>query len=81
MPGALLADDMGLGKTYQSLAFHRPAALLRGDTVPAYRFPLDEVEEVQGEGVALLDDGTVYLTGEAGFDDSPGTVSTLRCTL
>jgi hypothetical protein len=68
-------------RSYQHISFHRPAALLAGDTVPAHRFDLEEVDEVQGEGVALLDDGTVYLTGEAGFEDSLGTVSILRCEL
>jgi hypothetical protein len=68
-------------RSYQSIAFYRPAALIAGDTVPAYRFGLEDVEEVQGEGLALLDDGTVYLTGEAGFDDARGTIAILRCRL
>jgi hypothetical protein len=68
-------------RSYQSIAFHHTPALVGGDTVPAARFELDEVDEVQGEGLAILDDGTVYLTGEAGFDDALGTVSILRCTL
>ncbi len=68
-------------RSYRQLNFHRASALLAGDTVPARRFDLEEVEEVQGEGLALLDDGTVYLTGEAGFEDARGTVSILRCRL
>jgi hypothetical protein len=68
-------------RSYQGITFHRAAALLAGDTVPALRFPLDDVDEVQGEGLTLLDDGTVYLTGEAGFEGARGTVSILRCEL
>jgi hypothetical protein len=68
-------------RSYRELTFHRAHALLSGDTVPVHRFDLEEVEEVQGEGFTLLDNGTVYLTGEAGFDDARGTVSILRCRL
>ncbi|CAN5615406.1 hypothetical protein BH23GEM6_BH23GEM6_23490 [soil metagenome] len=68
-------------RSYQSIAFYRPASLIGGDTVPAYRFDLEDVEEVQGEGLALLDDGTVYLTGEGGFEGARGTIAILRCRL
>jgi hypothetical protein len=68
-------------RAYQSLRFHRAGVLVAGDTVPELRFPLDEVDEVQGEGVALRPDGTVILTGEGGFEQEPGTIVILRCRL
>jgi hypothetical protein len=68
-------------RSYQELRIYRSDALLAGDTVPVLRYDLTDVEAVQGEGLALLDDGTVYLTGEGGFDDEPGSVARLRCTL
>jgi hypothetical protein len=68
-------------RSYRSLAIYRTTSFIGGDTIPAIRFALDDVEEVQGEGLALLDDGRVYLTGEAGFEDARGTVSILECRL
>ncbi len=68
-------------RSYRSLAIYRTAAFIGGDTIPAIRFDLEDVEEVQGEGLAVMDDGRVYLTGEAGFEDARGTVSILECRL
>jgi hypothetical protein len=73
-------DWLGV-RSYRSLAIYRTPSFIGGDTVPAIRFDLDDVEEVQGEGLTLLDDGRVYLTGEAGFEDGRGTVSILECRL
>jgi hypothetical protein len=68
-------------RSYRSLAIYRTASFIGGDTVPTIRFDLDDVDEVQGEGLTLLDNGRVYLTGEAGFEDGRGTVSILECRL
>lgn len=68
-------------RSYQEVRFHRAAELLAGNAAPALRFSLQDVEEVQGEGVSFGPDGSVVLTGEGGFEDAPGTIAVLRCRL
>lgn len=68
-------------RRYKSLAIYRTARLLAGDSTPHLQMDLTPVGEAQGEGVALLDDGTVVLTSEGGFRNAPGTISVLRCEL
>jgi hypothetical protein len=68
-------------RTYQSLSLFRTDALLRGETTPARTIDLTPVGEVQGEAVALADDGRVVLTSERGFKENPATISILRCPL
>lgn len=67
-------------RTYQSVTFYRPV----GDTLR----PIDDgvvnlrsLREVQGEGVALLDDGEVFLTSEGGVFGAPPGMNVLRCVL
>lgn len=68
-------------RSYKALTLYRGAHLVRGDTVPAVTFDLTPVGEAQGEGVALLPDGTVFLSSEGGFGKAAATVSRLRCRL
>lgn len=57
----------------------------KGDRGPValYRFPteLRSGATVQGEGVSIGPDSTVYLVGEGGGHSRPGTLARLNCTL
>lgn len=62
-------------RTKDVLAFYRPADLVRGGP-PAATVSLSPLNEPQGEGVALDEDGMVYLTSEGG---RAGSLVVLRC--
>jgi hypothetical protein len=68
-------------RTYSFLRMYR----FDGDTLsplwPEPGFDLGPLAEPQGEGVALLPDGTVYLVSETGPAREPPPFSRLRCTL
>lgn len=64
-------------RTNDDLYFYPARDLLSGSAAGPRRFSLRGVGEMQGEGVTLGPDGSVYLVGEG----RPGTVATLRCTL
>lgn len=67
-------------RTYQSLQFYD----VDGDTLVARRdglVDLRSLEEVQGEGVALGEEGRVVLTSEGGPLGGPASMRTLRCAL
>ena len=68
-------------RTKQSLAFHRAAEFFAGNWSEAARVDLTRTGEAQGEGVALLSDGTVYLTGEGGGNSQPGTFARVACSV
>ena len=51
-------------RTYQTLHFFLAGDLLNGKS-PATRFDLTGLNMPQGEGIAVADDGTVWLTSEA----------------
>ena len=61
-------------------ALERPAELLGGGG-PDRSIDLTPLGEVQGEAVALLDNGAVILTSEGGFPGAAGTVAVLSCEL
>lgn len=69
-------------RTYTSLRFYHPdhdgrlTRALDGAVVD-----LQPLAEPQGEAVEMMDDGTVYLTSEAGVAGVPATLSRLRCRL
>ena len=68
-------------RTRQRIAFHRAADLFTGNWVEAGGIDLKAVGEVQGEGVAIASDGTVYLAGEGGGKSQPGTFARFACAL
>jgi hypothetical protein len=68
-------------RTYGSLSLYRAAALTTGDVAPQLTVDLTPVGEMQGEGVALLDNGRVVLTSEAGSKHLPATIAILGCSL
>jgi hypothetical protein len=66
-------------RTRQGFTLHRAADLFAGNWTEAGRVDLTTVGEVQGEGITIADDGTVYLTGEGGGKAQPGTFASYTC--
>lgn len=78
--GASPSGDWVAIRSYKRLRIWPTAALLN-DGVPSLIADLSPLGEVQGEAVALLDNGAVTLTSEGGFPAAPGTLSLLECPL
>ena len=68
-------------RTLDGLRFYRAAALLTGKPEAPIAANLTALDEPQGEGVALLASGTVYLVGEAGDGARGGTLARASCKL
>lgn len=68
-------------RSYKRLRLWRTASLLGGAPAPSRTIDLSPLGEVQGEAVALLDNGAVVLTSEGGFPGARGTVAVARCEL
>lgn len=68
-------------RTLSAITFYDAKTLTTGNTQEAFRFDVSSVRERQGEGVAVGDDGTVWLASEGGGNKRPGTISRLSCTL
>jgi hypothetical protein len=68
-------------RTSDEVVVYRTADLIAvPDTAqPTIRIPIDGLGEPQGEGVALGDDGTLYLASEGWYWNRGGRVITLRC--
>lgn len=68
-------------RTYRTLYVYPAAPLVGGGTVEPLVFDLGSLGEAQGEGLAMADDGTVWVSSEAdGREDRPRW-SQLRCDL
>jgi hypothetical protein len=67
-------------RTYSMLSLFRTGDLL-GAGGPLHRMDLVPLQEPQGEGVALADDGTVALVSEGQGHSVPGMLSILQCPL
>ena len=68
-------------RTLTGLRFYRAGALLNGASEPPITANLAALAEPQGEGVALLENGTVYLAGEARDGVRGGTLARASCKL
>ena len=68
-------------RSYKGLALWRTADLMREGGAPARLIDLEPLGEVQGEAVALLDNGGVVLTSEGGFPGAMGSVVLAVCEL
>jgi hypothetical protein len=64
-----------------SLVFYRTADFLKGQWREVSRVDLAALREPQGEGVALGDNGAVYLASEGGGDGQAGTFTRFTCEL
>jgi hypothetical protein len=68
-------------RTLHSVHFFPASSLAAGSVDGERGFDLTPLGEVQGEGVGIAGDGTVYLTSEGGRKKVPGTIEALRCRL
>ncbi len=68
-------------RTGRHLVFHASAELMSGNWREVDSVDLKSIGEVQGEGVAVGADGTVYLAGEGGGKSRPGSFARLACTV
>lgn len=68
-------------RTYTGLHLFRTSDLLAGRMPESDRVDLASLEEPQGEGVEIREDGTVYLTSESPGKGDPAVLSKLSCTL
>ena len=67
-------------RTLSSIAFYDAKTLTGGDTRETFRYDVSSIREPQGEGVAIADDGTVWLASEGGGSKRPGIIARLSCT-
>lgn len=67
-------------RTYRELLVLEAAPLVAGSPGPARRYDLAPLSEVQGEAVAMDDDGGVWLTSEGG-GGAPPAWSRLACEI
>lgn len=68
-------------RTNSELLLFPARELMNGRTAPAWHADLRPLDETQGEGVAISDDGDVYLAGEGGGHGLPGTLTHVKCAL
>ena len=68
-------------RTLDAIAFYDATTFAAGNPRVAFRFDVSGVGERQGEGVAIGDDGTVWLASEGGGSNRPGTIVRLECTV
>lgn len=64
-----------------SLSFYRASDLLAGRRGEPVRVDLRGANEAQGEGIALAEDGTVYLVSEGGKKSDAAMLARAECTL
>jgi hypothetical protein len=78
--GAFSADGQWVVlRTRTSLTFYRAEEFMRGTFKAAHRVSLAALKEPQGEAVAFGSNGTVYIAGEGGGKNQPGTLAALSC--
>lgn len=68
-------------RTNKELLLYRAADVIAGHFGTFWHLDLAPLDEAQGEGVAMTNDGDVYLAGEGGGHGLPGTFAHLKCAL
>jgi hypothetical protein len=68
-------------RTHTTLRFYPAASFLAGEWRESARVDMKDLGEPQGEGVALANDGTVYVIGEGGGESLPGSFASLACSI
>jgi hypothetical protein len=68
-------------RTLEAVDFYRADSLLNGTPAPPVEASLSRLGEPQGEGIALMPDGTVFLTGEGRDGVRGGTLARASCKL
>jgi len=67
-------------RTSHEAVIYQSKDLIGGQARPSARIPIGGLKEPQGEGVALGDDGALYLASEGGPFNSAGRLFRLRCS-
>ena len=79
---ASVGEESVAVRTSDDVVIYRTTDLLTGGKVPqGVRIPVSGLREPQGEGVALGDDGTLYLASEGRPLNRAGRLIALRCTV
>jgi hypothetical protein len=68
-------------RTNSELLLFPTGEITNGRTAQVWHADLRSLDETQGEGVALSNDGDVYLAGEGGGHGLPGTLTRVTCML
>lgn len=68
-------------RTNKELLLYRADDVVAGHFDRFWQFDLSPLDETQGEGVAITNDGDVYLASEGGGHGLPGTFAHLKCQL
>jgi len=68
-------------RTYRELLIYDARRLVSGDRASPTTIDLAPLFEGQGEGLAMADDGTVWLSSEAPNRRSAASLSRLECSL
>ena len=68
-------------RTLHAVMIYAADEFTAGNIREVLRFDVSVVREVQGEGIAFGDDGTVWLSSEGGGSGRQGTIARLDCTL
>ena len=66
-------------RTNKELLLYRSTDIVAGHFDRFWQFDLSPLDETQGEGVAITNDGDVYLASEGGGKGLPGTFAHLKC--
>ena len=68
-------------RTLHAVMFYAADEFTAGNIREVLRFDVSALREIQGEGVAFGEDGTVWLSSEGGGSGRQGTIARLDCTL
>lgn len=68
-------------RTNKQLLLYLATDIVAGHFDRFWQFDLSPLDEAQGEGVAISNDGDVYLASEGGGRGLPGTFAHLKCAL
>jgi len=68
-------------RTNKALLLYPTEDIVAGHFESFWHFDLNALDEPQGEGVAISDEGDVYLSSEGGGHGLPGLYAHLRCQL
>lgn len=78
--GSISADGRwAVLRSHDALTFFRASDLLAGRWEIASRIDLSSLKEPQGEGVALGTSNTIFVAGEGGSKEKPGTFARFSC--
>jgi hypothetical protein len=78
--GSVSPDDHWIAlRSRSALTFYRASDLLAGQWRAASTVPLTPLKEPQGEGLALGAENTVFVVGEGGGKQQPGTFARFVC--